>query len=74
MKTRILFGDVVSVDYYELDDKGVAITPDSTLYVGDGDGFYMVEGWTDEYHCEFSKMFETFSEAKEYADSLKETA
>lgn len=71
MKTRILYGDCVAVDYYELDDKGNMVTPDEPTYGSDGDGFYLVEVWSDDTHHYADKQFETFNEAKEYADNIK---
>lgn len=70
MKTNILFGDCVAVDFYELDDNG-NYKSDEPKYTSNGDGFYIVEVWTDEYHCAFTKIFETFVEAKAYANEMK---
>lgn len=72
MKTRILYGDCVAVDYYELDNNGEMITPNKPTCEGTHDGFYLVEAWYDKHHLAFTKQFGMFSEAKEYADSLEE--
>lgn len=74
MKTRILFGDCVAVDYYELDDNGEMITPNKPTFEGTHDGFYLVEEWYDEHHLAFTRQFETFNEAKEYVGNIEETA
>ena len=72
MKTRILYGDCVAVDYYELDDNGEMITPNKPTCEGTHDGFYLVEAWYNENHLAFTEQFGMFHEAKEYADSLEE--
>lgn len=74
MKTKIYYGACVATDYYELDETGNMIMPNTPSYEGDGEdmGFYIVEVWSDDTHLAFVKRFETFSDAKNYADEFGE--
>ena len=71
MELKIYFVEPIDSNFYELDENGKTIEPDLPISKI-SEPYYVVEGTTDKYHVEFTKIFETFHEAKEYVDEIGE--